>query len=248
MRHLPFHAVMLCGLLLLALSAPAQNPDEWRNFHTLYVDAVWTRLTGYSSVQQYTTGVRKGQYGAYLALQNAWADTRGSDAIYQYTTQGVTLTGGLRYWFPGDQWFAFTSFGHVIAGKNEGTDDFRVGAAGFNEWEHGKNRVFDLYGDITWVGAADDLYMTIRAREGVILRQQGNTRWWVYGVGHLAASASGDNGASNRLEAGVGLGYRTYAAPFGLSVGLEMREAYSFRGAIDDRLFYNPTIVVAGGF
>jgi hypothetical protein len=248
MKHYHVFAGILCCLLFLCLPALAEEPATIKPFQTLYVDAVWTKLTGASSVQQYTTGLRKGQHGAYLSLQNSWSDTRGSDAVYQYTTQGVTLTGGLRYWLPGDQWFTFASLGHVLTGSSAGTNDLRFGAAGFNEWAHGSNQVFDLYGDLTWVGAADDLYMTLRARDGVILSQEGNTRWWLFGVGHLAVSASGDNGVSNRLEAGVGLGYRTYQQPYGLSVSLELREGYSFRGLIDDRLFFNPTIIVAGGF
>jgi len=246
-------------LAALVLAMPASwsqttlaSDEPIKFFHSLYVDGVVTQLTGVSSMQQYTFGARKGAYGVYGQIQNAWSDTHGSDALYQYSARGLTISAGLRYWLPGEAWYGFAQVGHVLTGNSKGTDEERLGLAGFNEWDFGKkkDKVLDFYGDLTWVNNPDtaDTYLTMRVRDGKVLHQEGNSRLWAYGVGQLNGSASGSNGINNRIEAGVGLGYRTYQAPFGMNASFELREGYSFQGVIAHKTYFNPTFIISGGF
>ena len=64
-------------------------------------------------------------------------------------------------------------------------------------------------------------------------------------MGQLWASGTGSNGTENRVEAGIGAGY-TYAGMF--SVNLELRGGDAFRGTITHRTYFNPTVVISGGF
>ena len=66
-----------------------------------------------------------------------------------------------------------------------------------------------------------------------------------YGVAQLFASGSGDIGTENRIEGGFGLGYLFDKA---ISLNVEMRAGYAYRGIITNRAYLNPMIVLSGSF
>lgn len=241
---------VVLGMLLSPLSARADDNtgDYYKRFTQLYVDAVASTLTGLSTTQTYTVGWRKEQQGFYLQVQDAWSDTRGSASLYQYLVEGVTISGGVRYWLPGNAWYVYAADGAVVRGPYAGQYDARAGLVGYNEWEYGRRKVLDLYSDCTYVRLDKDTYFTLRVRDGKILRQSGNSRTWAFLVGNVQADTAGSNGLSNRLETGVGLGFRTYKAPYGLSLSLEYRVGHSFAGAITHQNYTYPLFIIAGGF
>jgi len=238
------------GVLLTPHSVQAvpNIGDGYKQFDQLYLDATASSLTGLSATQMFTLGWRKEQQAFYLQVMNAWSDTLGTSSLYQYTSQGITLSGGIRYYLPGDAWYVFASEGILVCGPYAGSFDPRVGLVGSNEWNFARGKVIDLYSDCTYVNLYQDTYFTLRIRDGKILSQHGNSRIWAYAIGNLQADSAGSNGLSNRIEAGIGLGYRTYEAPFGLSATLDFRLGDSFRGAIAHRHYSNPMFVISGGF
>ena len=226
---------LLCGLALALHAVPV---------HSLYVDGVWSNLTGLSSSQTLRTGQRQGALEYHLYVTNEWYSTRGTDLPFQYEARGATVGVGARYWLPGNRVFLGASVGEVLTGANEGQTAARVGLAGYQEWQRDQ-RLTTLYGDLTCVRLADDTFLNVIGRHGRILRQDATGRWWIYGVGQLYASGQGANGTENRGELGLGVGtlYRGHLAAF-----LEARGGYSFRGAISERAYWNPTLIVAGSY
>jgi hypothetical protein len=231
-------------LLLLTVGLAVAEP-----FQTLYVDAVWSKLTGSSTSQAYTTGLRQDDVDYYLTVTNNWSDTKGSDSLYQYTAQGTSLQAGARRWFSEKSWYGFVSAGPDVRGANSGELDYRAGVVGFKQWQEG-TRLADLYGDMTFVHLSDDnAFLTLRPRLGHVLTQTTRSRTWVFGVAQLSASTDANSGVANRLEAGVGVGYWSIVGQrSGLSASVELRQGYSYRGAIADKFYFNPTVVIAGGF
>lgn len=229
--------ILTIATLLLGAVAGAATP-----YHDFYADAVWNDLTGFSTMQSARAGLRAGANDYYLYLKNEYYDTTGTDLPFQESAEGTGVGVGYRYWFPGNHLFATVSGGVNVAGKHEGEGELRAGLAGYNAWEAGKHYT-DLYGELFWVERAEDTLLNIRYRPGITLKRDDDGRLWTYGVGQLWASGSGDYGTENRAEAGIGLGY---ISDHGWSASVELREGYSYRGNIDDKAYFNPTIVLAG--
>ncbi len=231
----------LAVLFILLLASTAFAGQRFEEF---YGDVVWSKLTGFSGYDSYKSGIRDKQVDYFLNIKNEWSDTHGTDLPYQYQIQGFSAGVGGRYWFPGNKFFGTVSVGEGVSGKNTGRFDFRTGFAGYNAWQQ-QQRFTDLYGELFWVGLAGDSYLNLRFRPGKIVHQDETGRLWLYGVGQLWASGTGSNGTENRVEAGIGAGY-TYAGMF--SVNLELRGGDAFRGTITHRTYFNPTVVISGGF
>ncbi|MHB9134712.1 MAG: hypothetical protein ACYDBB_26875 [Armatimonadota bacterium] len=213
-----------------------------RPFSDLYADTSWNDLTGFSTYVNARTGVRNGHNDYFVYLRNETYDTRGTDLPFREQSAGTSVGVGYRYWFPGERIFGTVTAGVTVAGSHSGEADLRAGFAGYDAWERGKH-YSDLYGEVFWVERADDVLMTVRARPGITLRRDANGRLWTYGVGQGWASAGGDAGTENRVEAGVGLGY---ISDHGWSASAELRAGYAYRGEITDRTYLNPTITLAG--
>jgi hypothetical protein len=233
--------IIVLLVLVLAVASPLVAAPT---FQEGYADAVWSNLTGFSSYQRYTTGVRRGSTDYYLSLKNEWYSTKGTNLPFQYSARGTDVGVGLRYWFPGRYLSGAVSLAHGVAGANEGQSDFRAGLVGYRQWEH-QRRVNEVYGELTWVERADDLFLSVRARPGLVLNQTASGRLWAYGVGQVWASGQGENGTENRVEAGVGLGY-LYRGQY--TANLELRAGHSFSGTITERDYFNPMVIVAGNF
>ncbi len=231
MRYL-FCLVGIVGLLATAQAA--------RSFQDLYADVVWENLTGLSSFQNYRLGWRDGAWEYYGFIKNEWANTHGT-ALPQDESRGLTPGVGIRYWCPGHKMFLTTSYGECVLGSNVGREDFRVGAAGYDAWTH-QRRFTDLYGELFWVQYAQDAFLNLRLRPGLILRQRKNEQLWVYGVGQLWASGTGDNGTENRAEIGVGVGCIAWNR---VSANFDFRVGDAFSGTIPHRHYINPMFVIA---
>jgi len=229
----------LTGFVALAASAAAQQPEFFRD---VYADAVYNRLTGFSTSQIARVGFKKGQDDLHVLFRNETFDTRGTDLPFQYAARGTSVALGYRHWFPGNRMFGTISYGTGLAGTIKDKADFRAGFAGYTDWSNGRNFT-DLYGDLFYVGVAKDTYLNLRIRPGRILRQDKDGRLWVYGVGQLFAAGSGARGTENRVEAGLGIGYLFRGK---VTLNLEMRGGYAYRGDISKRTYLNPTIILAG--
>ena len=225
-------------LLLLCVSQAFAVP-----FRDIYADAAWSDLTGLSSSQHFTWGSRDGDFATFVSLKNEWFDTRGTDLPFQYSARGSRVGVGGRYWFAENKMHASASTSYVFAGFNEGKMDNRVAVVGYDQWEQGK-RYSDLYGDLAWVDLADDVFLNVRLRKGTILARDEQKRIWVYGLGQVYASGSGDNGTENRLETGIGVGYIWRGQ---ISANLDLRVGHSFQGDISDKDYFNPMLVISGG-
>lgn len=231
---------LLALLLLLVLgSVQAGVP-----FHDGYAEAVSSGLTGLSTDVQYRAGLRSGQAESYLYFRADWYDTTSTNLPFQYTARGTTLGAGYRYWLPGNHAFVSAGVGEVVDGRNQGKLDARLLAAGFYEWRDHAH-ILDLYDELSWVGLADDTYLSLRGRDGWALREQNGGRLWAYGIGQVYASGTGTNGTENRLEAGLGIGYLYRGRA---TLNLELRHGYSFRGTINDKSYWNPMVIAAGSF
>lgn len=233
--------IALC-VFLLCVASFAQATEQYSGF---YGDVVASKLLGLSTSEWYNYGLRNKQYEGYLYISTEWADTNGSDLPYQYRFQGVTAGVGARYWFPGNKAFATLSYGEGVAGDVVGDPNFRAGVSGYNCWEKDK-QFSDLYGELFWVGRADDSYLGLRYRPGITLHRTASTRLWTYGVGQLWASGSGSNGTENRAEAGVGLGYLFMNGH--MTANADLRVGNEFRGTITERNYFNPTLTIAGSW
>ncbi|MHB9024719.1 MAG: hypothetical protein ACYC7E_11190 [Armatimonadota bacterium] len=229
------------SLFLVLLTVLAAHALPYTSY---YGEVVWSDLTGASSSHLLRVGLRDGPSDYHLFVRNDWFDTTGTDLPFQYSVRGTTVGIGYRYWFPGDYLYATVMVGSVVEGDFEGETDVRAGFAGYREWLHG-TRVSDLYGDLTWYSRAEDVFLNLRYRPGVILNQTDDGRLWAYGVGQVWASGEGNSGTDNRVEAGIGLGY-LYKGK--VTINAELRAGYSYRGAISDRTFVNPVVFIAGGF
>ena len=261
---------MRCAVFALLLLSLCAGALAYPRFVEGYADGEWNNLTGWSSTQDVKVGIQHGdaEQGpldqGYVTLLNEWYDTGGTRLqTSQSSTQGTTVALGYRHWFPGKEFYGSVTAGESVLGPNAGHIDFRAGFAGYNAWEQVKGEseqttkaryphYTDLYGEIFYLSLAKDTFATARYRPGFILLQdkdelsgEENGRLWLYGVGQLWASGTGTNGADNRLEAGIGIGYVFHAH---LDLNFDLREGDVFRGTTPERTYFNPTVVVAGNF
>lgn len=230
--------------------APAQSTEIFKPketgklFYEVYADAVSQRLTGFSTLQQLRAGYRYGQVDVHALLRNEQFDTKGTNLPFQFAGRGTSLGVGVRYWFSGNKAWATASFARGIAGFVKGKNDIRLGGAGYDAWQSDKYFT-DVYGDLFYVDLAKDTYGTLRFRPGYILSKDGNNMLWAYGIAHGFASGKGANGVENRIETGVGLGYRLGG---NITLNAEYRLGYVYRGAINQKRYTNPIIFIAGFF
>jgi hypothetical protein len=226
------------ALLAIAVAAQAARFDD------LYVEAVWSDLTGFSTAQQYTAGLRNGNTDLYLLAKNETFDTTGTNLPFQYSARGATIGVGARQWGLNHRAYLGISAGKAIDGPDTDKIDFRAGGAGYNNWEQGK-RFSDLYGELFYISRADDTFLNVRYRPGLTLHRDENGRLWTYLVGQVWAAANSDLGTENRVELGPGIGYiyRGY-----ITVNLDLRAGHSFHGTITDKDYFNPVVSVAGNF
>lgn len=227
-------------LVLICTAAAFAVPAE--RFTDSYFDVVNTKLSGFSTSQTASTGLRKGRTSASVSISNDYFDTTGTSLPWQYSGRGTSVGVGVRRYWPGNKIFLGTSLSQGVRGANKGHTDFRVLTAGYNAWEKGK-RFTDVYGDTVWTSRTKDVYANVRVRSGRILADDRKGRVWAYGVGQVMASGKGDNGTENRVEAGVGV---SYILKWKVSACLEYRQGHSFSGATTQRNYTNPTFVVAG--
>lgn len=235
---------MLRSFMIACLIGCAGLASTAEQFSDLYTDAVWSNLTGASTFQSARVGARSGQNEYYLSAKNEWYDTRGTRLSYQASAQGATVGVGYRRWLLGRELFAAVSAGTGVVGANAGRSDARVGLAGYTQWELGQ-RFTDLYGELFWVERADDAFLSLRLRPGMVLHRDRQGRLWLYAVGQCWASGTGESGTDNRVEAGSGLGY-VYQGK--VSLNIEARGGRAYRGQITERSYWNPMLIVAANF
>jgi hypothetical protein len=231
---------------LLVSLAVAQQSEKLHFYVDGYADAGWAKLTGSWTSQIIRLGLRQGPFDVFVYARNEDYDTEGTALPYQYIDRGLSVGVGARFWL-GPDIYALVSNGQWIAGANQGDQDFRAGFAGYKDWQENDSLV-DVYGDLFYIGFAEDTYLDLRVRDGRILNIDANkNRTWIYTILQGYASASGANATDNRIEAGIGAGY-----VFGkghLTLNAELREGYSFRGTGitgPDRTYFNPIVYIAG--
>ncbi|MDR3689825.1 MAG: hypothetical protein P4L46_10635 [Fimbriimonas sp.] len=225
---------------------PAAPPPKLRFIESGYFDAGYEKLIGVFSDQIIHAGVRYGQDDLTGFFRNTTLDTRGTGLPYPQAVQGTTIGIAARHWFPGNQMFATVETGDTIAGPFSGRTDTRYGMVGYTNWTHDK-AFTDVYGELFYIALQSDTFADLRFRSGQILtKDKDGNYFWLYLVGQGWISGRDTVGTENRVEAGPGLAY--VFKKLNLSVNLEMRGGYSFKGSIPDKSFFNPTLIVSTGW
>ncbi len=247
-----------------AASQTAPKPFEgdrlnFRVFEEGYADTVWSHRFGYSALAQYTIGLTDGSNDVFLHATYDWATTSGSSVPYQSSQSGAILWVGARHWFFNHSTWLGALYGWGLTEDRRGNYELRLGGAGFWEnWDdplyraHGWRR--ETYGEAFWVEPISDGFFMARHRYGPVLAEFKKGYVWAYGVGQLNLSVSGDNGADNRLEAGIGIGYLRpftmgkYACRF--TANAELREGTTLRGDTGGmtHTYFTPWLGLAVGF
>lgn len=210
--------------------------------HETYFDAGAQDLIGTFTTQIIRYGVRYEQHEIHVYGRNETLDTRGTNLPYQSIVAGTSAGLAYRYWLPDNHVFATVSYGHFFSGNNKGKDDFRVGLAGYYDWKSEKSFT-DIYGDFFYIDLQKDTYATARIRSGLILHNLSSGPITGYGVLQAFADGKGDSGTTNRVEGGFGIGYLYQKK---VSLNIELRAGYAYRGIINNRTYLNPMIVVSG--
>jgi hypothetical protein len=212
-----------------------------------YFDAGYERLLGTFSTQIIRYGVRYGQDDLHAYFRNETLNTNGTGLPYPQAVTGTSVGLEARHWFPGNKMYAGVSYGEGIGGYNLRKADFRYGLVGYTNWTH--NRWFsDLYGELYYIAVAADTFFDVRLRSGQKIHEDKKGYLWDYVVGQFWVSGQTESGTENRTELGLGIGY-VYAQSISLNV--ELRGGYAFRSGIDnggDRSYFNPTIILSGGW
>jgi len=227
-------------------AAPPTPAPKWTFVKTGYFDVGYEKLIGLFSDQVVHGGVRYGQDDLTVFFRNTTLDTRGTGQPYPQTVQGTTIGLEARHWFPKNQMFATVQMGDTIAGPFLHRTDTRYGLVGYTNWTS-KSSFNDVYGELFYIAIQEDTFFDIRFRSGNILaKDKDGNYFWLYLVGQGWASGQATSGTENRVEAGPGIAY--VFKRLNLSVNLELREGYSFRGPITNKVFFNPTLIVTAGF
>jgi len=221
---------------------------KWKWVEEGYFDMGYERLIGTFSTQMLRYGVRYGDDDIHAYFRNETLDTRGTGLPYPQAVTGTSVGLEARHWFPGNKMYASVSMGDGIAGVNQGKTDTRYGMAGYTSWRNDK-WFGDLYGELFYIALAGDTFFDWRLRSGRIMKEYKDKSYlWNYLVGQFWVSGQTESGTENRMEFGPGIGYMFRQS---ISVNLELRAGYAFRSGIDDggdRLYWNPTLIIAGGF
>ena len=228
-----------------AVNTELSKPKETgKLFYEVYADAVSQKLTGFSTLQLLRAGYRYGQFDVHALVRNEQFDTKGTNLPFQFAARGTSAGLGVRYWMPGNKAWVTASYARGVSGFVQGKNDIRLGGAGYDAWQSDKYFT-DVYADVFYVDLAKDTFGTLRFRPGYILSKTGGNMLWAYGIAHGFVSGKGKNGVENRVEGGVGLGYRLGS---NISINAEYRLGYVFRGEINQKRYTNPTIFIAGFF
>lgn len=232
-------------------SGGAGSPNKIKWIHENYFDAGAQDLIGTFTTLVLRYGVGYGQHDLYVYGRNETLDTRGTNLPFQSIVAGTSVGAAYRYRLPGNKAFFTVSDGQYIAGANKGKSDFRAGFATFLPWQNAPTlqqaTLFsDLYADAFYIDIEKDVFLTARYRNGLVLR---NTKFGVltgYGVLQALADGKGDIGTTNRVEGGFGVGLLYPHYPSSVSLNIEMRAGYAYRGQINRRQYLNPSIVLSG--
>lgn len=227
------------------------TPSKIKWIHENYFDAGAQDLIGTFTTLVLRYGVGYGQHDVYIYGRNETLDTRGTNLPFQSIVAGTSFGAAYRYRLPGNKAFFTVSDGQYVAGANKGKSDFRAGFATFLPWQNGhtlgESTVFsDLYADAFYIDIEKDVFLTARYRNGLVLR---NTPFGVltgYGVLQALADGKGDIGSTNRVEGGFGMGLLYGHYPTSISLNVELRAGYAYRGEINRRQYLNPSIVLSG--
>jgi len=210
------------------------------------MDAGYEKLLGTFSDVILRGGIRYGQTDFTAYFRTDTLDTRGTALLYPQQVTGSSVGLELRQWFPSNKMYATVSMGQGIGGYNEGRTDTRYGLVGYADWKNG-SWVSDVYGELFYIALADDTFLDARFRSGRSLFKDSKGSYvWVYAVGQFWASGKATTGTENRVEAGPGIAY--IYKPWNLSINIEAREGYSFRGPIPSPFYFNPTLIISTGF
>ena len=244
-----FSLVGVAGAAMAQSTTPipteeALPPDQSKTYVEAYGDAISQRLSGKSSSFQIRAGMRKADLDFHIYFRNEAYDTTGTNLPFQFAARGAYAGAGVRQWFPGNKAFALVSYGVGLSGANQNKGDLRAGVAGYDEWSDDKWDT-DVYGDAFYVQLSQDFFGSLRFRPGYILSRTPDGKLWGYSIFQGWATGKGTNGVENRVETGGGVGY-VYQGK--VSINLEMRYGYSYRGAINKRSYFNPLIMISGFF
>lgn len=212
-----------------------------------YFDAGYERLLGSFSTQILRYGVRYGQDDLHMYFKNQTLNTNGTGLPYPQAVTGTSVGVEARHWFPGDKIYASVSMGEGISGLDSHQADFRYGAAGYTSWANGR-WFSDLYGELFYIALAGDTFLDARIRSGQKFHVDKTGYWWHYVVGQFWVSGQVESPTENRAEVGWGVGYVFQNA---ISINFELRGGYAYRSGVDqgnDRAYFNPTIILSGGF
>ena len=210
----------------------------------LYFDAGAEDLIGTFTTLVARAGVRYNDDELDVYFRNETLDTRGTNLPFQSVIAGASAGVAYRHYFLKDHVFFTASDGSYFSGPNSGKGDFRLGLVGQFDWRNEK--VFtDIYTDLFYIDLVKDTILTGRIRSGVIVLKNKTGQVIGYGVAQMFASGSGSEGTENRVEAGFGVGYIFQGH---ISLNVELRAGYAYRGLIDNRAYLNPMIVLSGGF
>lgn len=212
-----------------------------------YFDAGYERLLGTFSTQILRYGIRYGQDDLHLYFKNQTLNTNGTGLPYPQAVTGTSVGVEARHWFPGDKIYASVSMGEGISGLDSKQADFRYGAAGYTSWANGR-WFSDLYGELFYIALAGDTFLDARIRSGRKFHVDKTGYWWDYAVGQFWVSGQVESPTENRAEVGWGVSYVYQNA---ISINFELRGGYAYRSGVDqgnDRAYFNPTIILSGGF
>ncbi len=211
-----------------------------------FFDVGYEKLLGVFSDEIIHGGLRYGQDDITAYIRNGTLDTRGTGLPYPQAVTGTSVGLELRHWFPKNQMFATVSIGDGIAGYNQGKTDVRYGLVGYTNWTNGK-WLSDIYGELFYIALAGDTFLDARFRGGTTTtKDKAGNYFWTYVVGQFWVAGQGVSGTENRVEVGPGVAY--VWKRFNLSANLEFRGGYSFRGAIPNPIYFNPTFIISAGF
>jgi len=243
----PFTAVQTGQTVKDAKKQTAATTQEKLRFvESGYFDVGYEKLIGLFSDQIVRGGIRYGQDDLTAFFRNTTLDTRGTGLPYPSAVEGTTVGVAFRHWFPKNQMFATVETGDTIAGPYQGKTDTHYGLVGYTEWSHNLAKT-DVYGELFYIALETDTFADLRFRSGQILaKDKSGNYFWLYLVGQGWASGKVETGTENRVEAGPGIAY--IFKKLNLSVNLEARGGYSFRGDIPNKVYFNPTLIISAGF
>lgn len=254
----------LGGLLLGAAPARAEG-IKWTPefFHQLYGDVTYTYRFGASTFEQYRAGLRAGLIDVYGSVKFDGANTSASQVPTPYSYSGLVPAAGARVWIPGrTAWFG-VEVGHGVIGTRKGQNELRVGGTGY--WDHDTPHAWrrETYAEAFFVDSTapvQDVFGMLRHRQGWLFAEAVGGWFWGYGVGQLNVSGRPTYAADNRVELGLGVGWRGFRgwtdAPLmadtvaGVSLNVEARGGVAYRGDLGGmpRAYVTPLFVLAGGF